>query len=89
MTIKLYKFGDFLISRPAGRDAYLSAKAYLLNKKADAIELDFEKIKVLTPSWLDEFLMMLKKDYPEAEIKYRPSDNPTVISSLKTISQSP
>ena len=75
-----------LISRPAGREAYLSAKAYLLEKNLQSVVFDFNKIKVLTPSWIDEFLIMLKNDFPEAEIKFLPSDNPTVISSLKILS---
>lgn len=78
-----------LISRPAGREAYFSAKAYLLGKNPFAVDFDFGKIKVLTPSWIDEFIVLLKNDFPEAKIKFLPSDNPTVISSLKTISASP
>ena len=75
-----------LISRPAGREAYLSAKAYLLNKKPDPIELDFEGVKVLTPSWIGEFITLLKKDYPKIKINFLPSNNPTVVSCLKVIS---
>lgn len=88
MIIKLYKFGDLLISRPAGREAYLSAKAYILGKKLAFLEIDFEKVKVLTPSWIDEFITLLKKDHPKVIIKFQNTDNPTVISSLKVISSS-
>src|SRR3989338_6154857 len=88
MIIKLYKFGDLLISRPAGREAYLSAKAYLFTKTPQIIEFDFEQVKVLTPSWIDEFITLLKKEYPQVKIEFRKSNNPTVISSLKVISSS-
>lgn len=86
MIIKLYKFGDLLISRPAGREAYYGAKAYLLGKKPQVVEFDFHQVKVLTPSWIDEFIILLKKDYPGVTIRFSKSDNPSVISSLKIIS---
>ncbi|KKS47888.1 hypothetical protein A3J20_03500 [Candidatus Gottesmanbacteria bacterium RIFCSPLOWO2_02_FULL_42_29] len=89
MTIKLSKFGEMLISRPAGREAYFSAKAYLLGKNPGMVEFDFDKIKVLTPSWIDEFIALLKNDFPKTKIKFLHSHNPTVISSLKIISASP
>ena len=38
MKIELKKFGNILISRPAGREAYLAASAYLL-KDIDKNEL--------------------------------------------------
>ena len=86
MILKLSKFGEILISRPSGREAYLSFKAYLLDKKEKIIVIDFEKVKVLTPSWMDEFLTQLKKDNPKLKIIFRKSANPTVISSLDTLS---
>lgn len=88
MIIKLHKFGEMLISRPSGREAYLSAKAYLLNKKSDVVKIDFEKVKVLTPSWIDEFLTLLKRDYPHMKVELQKSDNPTVIASLKMLDSS-
>ena len=57
MKIKMKKFGDFLISRPAGREAFLAASAYLLpNDPEEKIELDFKDVPVVAPSWLDEFI---------------------------------
>lgn len=88
MIIKLHKFGEMLISRPAGRDAYLSAKAYLLPKKPGHIIFNFEKVKVLTPSWIDEFVTLMRQDFPEVKIEFSHSNNPTVFSSLKLISAS-
>jgi hypothetical protein len=86
MVIKLHKFGEMLISRPAGREAYFAAKAYLLKEKFETIEFDFEKVKVLTPSWMDEFIILLKTGYPKVKIKFLKSDNPSVQSTLKIIS---
>lgn len=85
MVIRLHTFGDMLISRPAGREAYLSAKAYVLPRKLDTISFDFTGVKVLTPSWIDEFITLLQADYPRAKTTFLPSDNPTVLASLKML----
>lgn len=87
MIIKLVKFGEMLISRPSGREAYLSAKAYLIKDNPKTIQVDFSGVKVLTPSWIDEFLTQLKKDNSEVKIDLLKSDNPTVKTSLNIISQ--
>ena len=88
MVVKLYKFGEMLISRPSGREAYLYAKAYLFTGKVGEIEFDFDGVKVLTPSWIDEFVSLLKSEYQSIKVTFRKSDNPTVISSLKMIKPS-
>lgn len=85
MKIKLVKFGEMLISRPAGREAYFSAKAYLFKKIGKNVEIDFDGVKVLTPSWIDEFTTLFKKDYPGVKIIMLPSKNPSVSASLKMI----
>lgn len=58
MKIELKKFGEMLISRLAGREAYLAMSAYLLKGlgKNESIELDFSGVKVFTPSWADEVI---------------------------------
>ncbi|MBM3283275.1 DUF4325 domain-containing protein [Candidatus Gottesmanbacteria bacterium] len=85
MIIKLHKFGEILISRPSGREAYLSAKAYLLDKKISLVEFDFAKVRVLSPSWIDEFVTLLKKDYPGIKIIFRKTGNPSVVESIKIL----
>lgn len=85
MKIQVHKFGKILISRPAGREAYLSAKAYLIPKKTDSVEFDFKEVKVLSPSWISEFISFLKKDYPKVKIVYLPSNNPSVTQSLNML----
>lgn len=86
MMIRLSQFGKLLVSRPAGREAYLAAKAYLLDKSTDSIDIDFSGVKVVAPSWLDEFLTPLKEDYGD-KVKLGPSDNQSVLASLASISQ--
>lgn len=85
MRIELKKFGDKLISRPAGREAYLAAKAYLLRDvpRDELIEVDFEGIKVLGPSWADEFITPLIKDF--SNVKLLNTTNPTVKASLEIL----
>jgi hypothetical protein len=65
MVITMNNFGDILMSRPAGREAFLMAKAYVFNeiKENDDIILDFDGIKVLAPSWADEFISGIRKEY--------------------------
>lgn len=86
MVIRLSQFGTLLVSRPAGREAYLAAKAYLLGKASDTIDIDFSGTKVIAPSWLDEFLTPLKEEYG-SKVKLGPSENQSVLASLATISQ--
>ncbi len=85
MTIKLSKFGHLLVSRPAGREAYLAAKAYILPLKHETVEVDFSGVKVMTPSWLDEFLTPLREEFGADRITLTATDNPSVQASLKTI----
>ena len=85
MRLELKKFGNILSSRPTGRDAWLSAKAYTLPKDAhETIEVDFSGVEVLTPSWADEFITPLKKEFGDKVILL-PSDNPTVKATLEII----
>jgi len=61
MTVKVSNFGEILMSRPAWREAFMMAKAYVFRKiKNDDIVLDFDNVKVLAPSWADEFITGIK-----------------------------
>ena len=86
MVINMGNFGDILMSRPAGREAFLMAKAYVFKeiKENDDIILDFNGIKVLAPSWADEFLSGIKSEYPN-NVQYVNTENPSVKASLKTV----
>ena len=86
MEVKVSNFGDILMSRPAGREAFLMAKAYVFKKlKPDeTITLDFDGIKVLAPSWADEFVTGIKKDYANI-VQCINTENPSVKASLKII----
>ena len=86
MVIPVNNFGDILMSRPAGREAFLMAKAYVFKgiKEDDEITLDFNGIKVLAPSWADEFISGVKSEYPNS-VQYINTENPSVKASLKTV----
>ena len=86
MEVKVSNFGDILISRPAGREAFLMAKAYVFKniKTGETIVLDFDQVKVLAPSWADEFVSGIQRDY-ENEVQYINTENPSVKASLKTV----
>ncbi len=86
MNIKITKFGKLLISRPAGKEAFAAAKAYVLKDVAGKdIVLDFEGVDVLSPSWADEFITGLKKMYKGSAIKYLNTENQSVKATLKLI----
>ena len=88
MVVNIFNFGEILMSRPAGREAFLMAKSYVLKelKKGDELVLDFDGIKVLAPSWADEFISGVKSEYTN-NIQYINTDNPSVRASLKTVLQ--
>jgi hypothetical protein len=86
MNVNVSNFGDVLMSRPAGREAFLMAKAYVFRelKTGETIVLDFDRVKVLAPSWADEFISGLKNEYANL-VQYINTENPSVHASLKTV----
>ena len=85
MLIQLNKFGSILVSRPAGKEAFLAFQPTLrdLGEKEE-IRVDFKGIEVLTPSWIDEFLVPLINIYKN-RIHLVNVDNPSVEQSLKIL----
>jgi len=85
IKIELKKFGEMLISRPAGREAYLAMLAYILKDvdKEEIIEIDFFGVKVLTPSWADEVITKVVKEFKN--VKLINIENPTTQATLKTL----
>lgn len=85
MLIQLKKFGATLVSRPAGREAYMAfAPTMQGTKKGEKIEVDFEGVEVLTPSWADEFLSKLISNY-KSQVLFKNTQNASVIESLKIL----
>ena len=86
MNVQIKKFGDVLMSRPAGKDAFLLAESHLFNSlnSDEEISLDFADVKVLTPSWADEFISGIKSAHKNL-ISFINTSNPSVQASLKTV----
>ena len=86
MTVQISNFGDVLMSRPAGKEAFLMARAYVFKdvQSGEEITLDFDDVKVMTPSWLDEFITGIQQNYG-VTLQYENTENPSVAASLKTV----
>ncbi len=86
MIIAIRKFGSLLISRPAGREAWMAIQPLLKDiPKSEEIILDFEGVSVLSPSWGDEFLTAVKKEYPKIRLDH--VTHPGVAKTLEFLKQ--
>lgn len=87
MKLQIIKFGEILNSRPSGREAALRAKQIINESNTtEEISLDFSEVKVLAPSFADEFIKGLKGFYPDAEIKFDGFlDNPLIKDILTSL----
>lgn len=64
MKIYLKKFGTILISRQSGREAFAAFQPQLREiSENEILEIDFEGIITFSPSWGDEFLTPLLKQF--------------------------
>lgn len=88
MKIYLKKFGTTLISRPAGKESLLALQSSIKEIKPNGkIEIDFEGVTVLTPSWADEFITPLTNQYKNNIILLN-TENPSVKATLETLKKS-
>lgn len=85
MRIELKKFGNMLISRPSGREAWLVMQSSLIKNldKNELIEIDFAGVEVLTPSWADETITNLAEKFKN--VKLLNAENESVQATLKTL----
>ena len=64
MIIELKKFGTTLTSREEGKEAFAAFKPSLTNvSKNEPIEIVFTGVNTFSPSWGDEFLAPLIKQF--------------------------
>lgn len=82
--IQLKKFGTVLVSRPAGLEAFNAIRSQL--KPDEDIQLDFEGVLTVTPSWLDEFLTHLA-DFNDGRVDLLPTHNASVLISLPVLAE--
>lgn len=85
MKIEIRKFGDKLVSRPAGREAFLALGSYQLKDlpEDEIIEIDFEGVKALAPSWADEVVTKIAERF--RNVKLLNAENVTIQATLKTL----
>lgn len=85
MKIELKKFGTTLISRQNGREALAAFQSQLtvLGEKEN-LELDFDGVITFSPSWGDEFLSPLLKEY-DTRLILTNTVNPSVKMTLELL----
>ncbi|MBI5412269.1 DUF4325 domain-containing protein [Candidatus Peregrinibacteria bacterium] len=88
MKIEMIKFGNLLISRPSGKDAWLSFRPQLATLPSnEEIILNFKGVSVLTPSWMDEFYTPLKIRFKK--IKIINIDSPVIKETIDFLESLP
>lgn len=83
-TIQLKKFGIVLVSRPAGLEAFNAIRPQLTTD--NLVQVDFEGVLTVTPSWLDEFLTHLA-EYTGGNVELLPTQNASVLATLPVLAQ--
>jgi len=85
MRIELKKFGTTLTSRQAGSEAFKALQSQIRDVGSDEnVEIDFEGVLTLSPSWGDEFLTPLFEKFGN-RLLLLPSDNLSVQATLKLL----
>lgn len=89
MQIAIQKFGTTLVSRSAGKEAFLAFQPILRTLKNDeSVEIDFGGVIALGPSWADEFLTPIFKKYKDRTVLIH-TKNPSVIATLQILEEKP
>lgn len=87
MLIQLKKFGSTLSSRPAGKEAFLAFRPSLNEmKEGERIDIDFEGVLVLGPSWADEFIIPIFEKYKSGVFLHN-TENPSVKATLELLAE--
>ena len=85
MILKIEKFGTILVSRQLGKEALavFSSDSKNLDKN-EKIEIDFNGVEVLSPSWGDEVFTMLQKKFG-SRLLIKKSKNSSVTETLNLL----
>lgn len=81
-TIHLKKFGNVLVSRPVGQEAFNAIRPHL--SADELVQIDFSGVLTITPSWLDEFLTHLA-DFNHGKVELLPTNNASVLAALPVL----
>jgi len=85
MNIIIKKFGDVLTSRQSGKEAYSAFLPTLTKILPDEeIIIDFDEINSLSPSWGDEFLTPIQKQYGD-KVALKNTANLSVALTISTL----
>lgn len=88
MNVNLAKFGNTLIFRDRGKEAFSAFKSELVKiKPDDTISIDFDGVLTFSPSWGDEFLTPLYKEFGERLTLTNVKDNSSVVASMNTLKE--
>lgn len=88
MNIPIKKFGGVLTSRQAGREAYLAFLPTLSElKEGEELVIDFSNVNTFSPSWGDEFLTPIQKDYGDRML-LKNTSNPSVALTITILEKS-
>lgn len=80
--IYLKKFGNILVGRPNGQEAFNAIRPQL--NPGLAVQIDFSDVLTVNPSWLDEFLTRLA-DFNHGQVELLPTSNASVRIALPVI----
>ncbi|MEK9182393.1 MAG: DUF4325 domain-containing protein [Patescibacteria group bacterium] len=87
MKIFLKKFGTTLTSRQAGKEAFAAFGPFLQGISSNEdIEVDFEGVITLAPSWGDEFLTPLVNKY-NGKVVLKNTENSSVEATLSILEE--
>ena len=85
MNIFMEKFGNVLTSRQAGKEAYLAFLSTLAElKEGEQLIIDFSGMNTFSPSWGDEFLTPIQKQYGD-RVLLKNTSNPSVALTITTL----
>ncbi len=83
-TIYLKKFGNVLVGRPNGQEAFNGIRPQLDPNLP--VKIDFSDVLAVNPSWLDEFLTRLA-DFTQGKVELLPTNNASVRIALPVIAK--
>lgn len=85
MKIELKKFGITLISRQAGKEAWAAFQPTLAQlPPGEVLTVDFDGVITFSPSWGDEFLTPLLRQFGDRLI-LQPTNNPSVTITVELL----
>src|SRR3989338_1409573 len=83
-TINLKRFGQVLIGRPNGQEAFNAIRSQL--NEDLPVQINFDNVLTINPSWLDEFITRLA-DFNHGKVELLPTDNASVRIALPVIAK--